>query len=72
MGRGASPRGEVTIVLAPALEQGTGGPDPDAARTLAAELLAAGRSKRDVVREVADRTGLPRNTVYDLVMELSK
>jgi len=65
------PRGEVTMVLAPAPEQGTGGPDPDAARALAAELLAAGRSKRDVVREVADRTGLPRNTVYDLVMELS-
>jgi len=64
-------RGEVTMVLAPAAEQGTGGPDPEAARALAADLLAAGRSKRDVVREVADRTGLPRNTVYDLVMELS-
>jgi 16S rRNA (cytidine1402-2'-O)-methyltransferase len=66
------PRGEVTMVLAPAAEQGTGGPDPDSARALAAELLAAGRSKRDVVREVADRTGLPRNTVYDLVMELAE
>jgi 16S rRNA (cytidine1402-2'-O)-methyltransferase len=65
------PRGEVTMVLAPAAERGSGAPDPEAARALAAELLASGRSKRDVVREVADRTGLPRNTVYDLVMELS-
>ena len=65
------PRGEVTLVLAPAPASGVTGPDPEGARTLAAELLAAGRSKRDVVREVADRTGLPRNTVYDLVMELS-
>ena len=65
------PRGEVTLVLAPAPEVSEAGPDPDAARQLATELLAAGRSKRDVVREVADRTGLPRNTVYDLVMELS-
>jgi 16S rRNA (cytidine1402-2'-O)-methyltransferase len=65
------PRGEVTIVFAPADGSGVAGPDPEGARALAADLLAAGRSKRDVVREVADRTGLPRNTVYDLVMELS-
>ena len=68
---GAPPRGEVTVVLAPASPETEAGPDPDAARRLAAELLAAGRSKRDVVREVTDRTGLPRNTVYDIVMELS-
>jgi 16S rRNA (cytidine1402-2'-O)-methyltransferase len=68
---GHPPRGEVTMVLAPAVESAAEGPDPEGARALATELLAAGRSKRDVVREVADRTGLPRNTVYDLVMELS-
>ena len=68
---GSPPRGEVTVVLAPASPETEAGPDPDAARRLAAELLAAGRSKRDVVREVTDRTGLPRNTVYDIVMELS-
>ena len=67
----APPRGEVTIVLAPVAAPDATGPDPEAARTLATELLAAGRSKRDVVREVADRTGLARNVVYDLVMELS-
>ena len=65
------PRGEVTIVLAPATPAAESGPDPVAARTLATELLAAGRSKRDVVREVTDRTGLPRNEVYDIVMELA-
>lgn len=63
------PRGEVTIILAP-MEEVAAGPDPDAARRLATELLAAGRSKRDVVREVVDRTGLARNVVYDIVMEL--
>jgi 16S rRNA (cytidine1402-2'-O)-methyltransferase len=65
------PRGEITLVLAPMEDAGTDGPDPAIARALATELLAAGRSKRDVVREVVDRTGLPRNEVYDLVMELS-
>ena len=65
------PRGEVSIVLAPASSPEGGGPDPAAARQLATELLAAGRSKRDVVREVTDRTGLARNVVYDIVMELS-
>ena len=61
------PRGEVTLVLAPMAEAGEGGPDPDAARALATELLAAGRSKRDVVREVTDRTGVARTVVYDMV-----
>ena len=64
------PRGEVTVVLAPASPETEAGPDPDAARRLAAELLAAGRSKRDVVREVTDRTGLARNVVYDIVHAL--
>lgn len=64
------PRGEVTIVLAPAEAGASGGPDPAAARALAVELLAAGRSKRDVVREVTDRTGVPRNVVYDIVHEM--
>lgn len=64
---GEAPRGEVTVVLAPASIPDETGPDPEAARRLAGELLAAGRSKRDVVREVTDRTGLPRNVVYDIV-----
>lgn len=64
---GSPPRGEVTVVLAPASSETEAGPDPDAARRLAAELLAAGRSKRDVVREVTDRTGLARNLVYEMV-----
>lgn len=64
---GSPPRGEVTVVLAPASSETEAGPDPDAARRLATELLAAGRSKRDVVREVTDRTGLARNLVYEMV-----
>ncbi|HEU4570218.1 MAG TPA: 16S rRNA (cytidine(1402)-2'-O)-methyltransferase [Gemmatimonadales bacterium] len=66
------PKGEVTLVLGPLPERATGGADADAARALAQELLAAGRSTRDVIREVTDRTGLPRNTVYDLVTHLAK
>ncbi|HET7042421.1 MAG TPA: 16S rRNA (cytidine(1402)-2'-O)-methyltransferase [Gemmatimonadales bacterium] len=66
------PRGEVTLVLAPLEAPGADGPDPAAATALARELLAAGRSTRDVVREVTDRTGLPRNAVYDIVMELAR
>ncbi len=67
----ADPRGEVTIVLA-----GTGKPaePPDRseeAAELARALLAEGKTRREVVREVTDRLALPRNDVYRMVMELA-
>lgn len=64
------PRGEVTVVVAPA--EATG-PDPEemetAARTMARALLAEGRTPSRAAREVARQTGLSRNQAYTLVQE---
>jgi 16S rRNA (cytidine1402-2'-O)-methyltransferase len=65
----APPRGEVTIVVA-----GTGKPrpveipaDPEAR---ARELLAQGMTRKSVAEQVAQETGISRNTAYRLVNEL--
>lgn len=65
-----SARGEVTVLL-----RGTGAPPPAPDRTeeagvLARELLAAGHSRKETAREVAERMGLSRNDAYRLVMDL--
>ncbi len=64
------PRGELTIVL-----EGTGTPAAPAGRTedaveQATMLLAAGLTRREVVRRLTETLGLPRNDAYRLVMEL--
>jgi 16S rRNA (cytidine1402-2'-O)-methyltransferase len=64
------PRGELTIVLAGA-EAPVEPPDrTEEAATLAQSLLAEGRTRKEVVRHLADSLGLPRNDAYRLVMEL--
>lgn len=64
------PRGEVTVLL-----RGTGEPPPEPDRTeegvsLARELLAGGHTRKETVREVVDRLGIPRNDAYRMVMDL--
>jgi 16S rRNA (cytidine1402-2'-O)-methyltransferase len=68
---GTQPRGECTVVV-----QGAGPApeviaDPDLARKLARDLLEAGHSRKEIARDVAERTGLSRNEAYRLVMELA-
>jgi 16S rRNA (cytidine1402-2'-O)-methyltransferase len=65
----APPRGEVTIVVA-----GTGKakppdrpPDP---QKRARELLASGLSRKDAADQLAEETGISRNTAYRLVNDL--
>lgn len=64
------PKGEVTLVL-----EGAQAPevvaDPDALRREASALLAKGLSRKDVVGHLTASSGLARNEVYRLVMELS-
>jgi len=65
------PRGECTVVvegIGPTPEVAA---DPDLARQLARDLLAAGHSRKEVARDVAERAGLSRNEAYRLVMELA-
>ena len=67
----AEPRGECTVVVegtGPAAEPAA---DPDLARQLAQSLLDAGHSRKEIAREVAERSGLSRNEAYRLVMELA-
>jgi 16S rRNA (cytidine1402-2'-O)-methyltransferase len=59
-------RGEITLVIAGAPERTAAG-DPESWRAEVTELVAAGRSTRDAVAEVAQRTGAPRKQVYQAV-----
>jgi 16S rRNA (cytidine1402-2'-O)-methyltransferase len=63
------PRGELTVVVAGSPDRAPDAPSPDA-RGRAAELLAAGSSRRDVVRRLVEEFALPRNEAYRLVTEL--
>lgn len=63
------PRGEVTLLLEGAPEEAPGF-DAAEIRGEAATLLAGGLSRKDVVRRLTETSGLGRNEVYRLVMEL--
>ena len=67
----APPRGEVTVLVAgtgkPAPEGRASSPDPEAR---ARSLLAQGMTRRDVAQQLAEETGITRNTAYRLVNEL--
>jgi 16S rRNA (cytidine1402-2'-O)-methyltransferase len=66
-----APRGEVTVVLAGATEAELADPvaDPAEIGRVIREALAAGRTRKDVAKEVAARFALARNDAYRMVME---
>ncbi len=64
------PKGEITLVLAGAETEPDPAPDLEAIRAEAVGLLAEGLSRKDVVRRLTESSGLGRNDVYRLVMEL--
>jgi len=65
----APPRGEVTLVVS-----GTGKAAPEEVTidpaSRARALLAQGMTRKDVAEQLADETGISRNTAYRLVNEL--
>ena len=62
------PRGEVTVVVAPARAPAAEAADTEArARELAESLLAQGLRSSQVAREVAEQLGVPRNLAYRIV-----
>ena len=65
----APPRGEVTVVVS-----GTGKAAPEEVtidpETRARALLAQGMTRKDVADQLAEETGISRNTAYRLVNEL--
>ncbi len=67
------PRGEISIVVAPAAESdSTAEVDEAAVEALAGALLGEGHSPSRTAREVARRLGLSRNAVYDIVQRVSR
>lgn len=64
------PKGEITLLLEGAPERSRGAADIEATRADATALLAEGLSRTDVVRRLTETSGLGRNEVYRLVMEL--
>jgi 16S rRNA (cytidine1402-2'-O)-methyltransferase len=64
------PKGEITVLLAGASARAE--PAVDSAELLAeaSALLAEGLTRKDIVRRLTESSGLGRNEVYRLVMEL--
>ncbi len=60
-------RGEITLVVAGAVPQPVSLSPAEVAALVAGEE-AAGATRRDAIRAVVARTGLPRRTVYDAVV----
>ena len=60
-------RGEVTIVVSGADTSVTVESDPDSLRAAVAAEENAGLSRKDAIRAVATRAGVPKRTVYDVV-----
>ena len=67
-----SPRGEVTLVIAPAEEILDDAAQAKAARALCNELLDKGMKPSEVAREVAASLALPRNEAYRIVHKLER
>ena len=66
-------RGEIALVVSgrPSTPADTAG-DDDAARALAAALLARGERPSAVAKELVSRMSLSRNRAYELAQELSQ
>jgi len=61
-------RGEVTIVVQGASSTGVDVPtDAGSLAALVADEEATGTTRKDAIREVAQRTGVPKRVVYDAV-----
>jgi 16S rRNA (cytidine1402-2'-O)-methyltransferase len=61
-------KGEVVLLVGPPPRGARGeveAPDAAALRAQVEALVLAGASRKDAVRSVSERTGVPRNTVYD-------
>jgi 16S rRNA (cytidine1402-2'-O)-methyltransferase len=60
-------RGEVTIVVAGAAPYAEVGSDPASLLAAVAELEAEGVRRKEAIVEVAQRAGVPKREVYNLV-----
>jgi 16S rRNA (cytidine1402-2'-O)-methyltransferase len=65
-----TPRGEFTLVVAGGTGKAAAPPavTPDDPVTAVAALVAGGAAKKEAIRQVATRLGLPRRTVYQAIL----
>jgi 16S rRNA (cytidine1402-2'-O)-methyltransferase len=71
-GMQGSPRGEVTVVVAPpARDHAAEKVHSEAARALAGALLAGGSSPSRAARELSTRLGIARNRAYAIVQDVA-
>ena len=66
------PRGEVTVVIAPAEDKAGQQDRAEEARRLASELIGGGMKPSAAAREVAERLDLARNEAYRIVHDLGE
>lgn len=64
-------RGEITVVVGGAPAGAAAAPDPATLVARVEQLVAAGRSRRDAVADVATATGTPRRKLYEAVLDAS-
>jgi len=57
-------KGEVVLLVGPPTQQEAPALAPEALRGLVEDLIAEGMSRKDAVKHVAEKTGVPRNDVY--------
>lgn len=62
-----APKGEIVIVIAPPEKKAY---DDAALETLLLQALAEGNGVRDAAAAVAEKTGMPRKTLYDMALAL--
>ncbi len=65
-------RGEVTIVVSGAVAGAGVATDPESLRDAVAALEAAGEPRKEAIRAVAGRAGVPKRQVYDAVHGLGQ
>lgn len=70
--QGRPPRGELTLVVAPATPASSADPDDPLVARLVEDLLANGSTPKDAVSAVMERFGFPRNRAYALVQSIAR
>ena len=65
-----APKGEFVLVVAGAPEQEEETASAQDAKSRVAELIAAGMSRKDAVKQTAQELNLPKNAVYDAALSI--
>lgn len=65
-----APKGEFVLVVAGAPETPKSQISPENVKQRLHDLLSQGNSRKDAVKQVAAETGLPKNVVYDIALQI--